>query len=56
MINVTTKAFMDGIAFYEDDKEIAFYSNMTKEITYNQDKFHFGCAGISYVKNIFMKD
>ena len=31
MGKITTKIFADGIAIYEDDKEIAFYSNITKK-------------------------
>ena len=31
---MTTKTFLDGIAFYKDDEEIAFYSNITKRVRY----------------------
>ena len=51
MGRITTKIFADGIAIYEDNKEIAFYSNITKKIRYNNDKNSIGCTEISFGKN-----
>lgn len=51
MDKITTKIFADGIAIYDDDKEIAFYSNITKKIRYNNDESSIGCAEISFSKN-----
>lgn len=36
-MDIKTKKFFDGIAFYKDDFEIAFYSNITKRLGYNID-------------------
>jgi len=39
-MNITTKTFLDGIAFYKDNKELAFYSNITNKIRlFNESKF-----------------
>lgn len=51
MDKITTKIFADGIAVYEDDKEIAFYSNIAKKIRYNNDESSIGCTEISFSKN-----
>lgn len=51
---MTTKKFLDGIAFYKNDKEIAFYSNITEQITYNIPSNCINCAAISFNDNLFI--
>lgn len=51
---ITTKEFRDGIAFYKDNKEIAFYSNIAESITYNIPFNCINCASISLVDNLFI--
>ena len=54
MGKITTKIFADGIAVYEDNKEIAFYSNITKKIRYNNNGSSIGCTEISFWKNMII--
>lgn len=49
---ITTKKFADGIAFYEDGKECAFYSNITQKVRYNNDGSSIGCTEILFNKNL----
>jgi len=35
-MRVTTKRYIDGVAFVRDGEEIAFYSNVTGRITYSR--------------------
>lgn len=49
---ITTKKFRDGIAFYKNDKEIAFYSNIAETITYNIPDNCINCASISFSDNL----
>ena len=51
---ITTKEFRDGIAFYKDDEEIAFYSNITENIMYNILSNCINCASISFNDNLFI--
>lgn len=51
---ITTNKFRDGIAFYKDNKEIAFYSNITESITYNIPSNCINCASISFNDNLFI--
>lgn len=51
---ITTKEFSDGIAFYKNNKEIAFYSNIAESITYNIPDNCINCATISLVDNLFI--
>lgn len=55
--------YYDGVAFYTDDKkyEIAFYSNITNRVTYNdrngyKDWKSIGCICIPYEDNLFIMD
>ena len=51
MGKITTKKFSDGIAFYEDGKEFAFYSNITQKVRYNNSGCVIGCTEIPFEKN-----
>ena len=52
MGKITTKKFSDGIAFYENGKEFAFYSNITKKVRYDNDGKYIGCTEIPFGKNL----
>lgn len=52
MGKITTKKFLDGIAVYEDEKEIAFYSNITKKVRYYNDGKCIECTEILFEKNL----
>ena len=52
MGKITTKKFADGIAVYEDEKEIAFYSNITKKVRYDNGGKYIGCTEIPFGKNL----
>lgn len=54
MGKITTKKFSDGIAFYEDGKEFAFYSNITKKVRYNNNGCVIGCTEISFENNLIV--
>ena len=54
MGKITTKKFSDGIAFYEDGKEFAFYSNITQKVRYNTSEYLVGCTEISFEKNLIV--
>ena len=40
---LTNKIFADGIAFYKDNEEIAFYSKITKRVRYILPSDWIGC-------------
>lgn len=40
---LTNKIFADGIAFYKDNEEIAFYSKITKKVRYILSPDWIGC-------------
>lgn len=42
-LKLTTKVFIDGIAFYKDNEEIAFYSKITKRVRYILPPDWIGC-------------
>ena len=52
MGKITTEKFVDGIAVYEDEKEIAFYSNITKKVRYDNNGKCIGCTEIPFGKNL----
>lgn len=47
-----TKEFYDGIAFYKDNKEIAFYNRIVETITYNVPSNCINCASIYFEDNL----
>ena len=54
MGKITTKKFSDGIAFYEDGKEFAFYSNITRKVRYNISGYLVGYTEIPFEKNLIV--
>lgn len=39
-MDIRTRTFLDGIAFYKNEKELAFYSNVTNMIRFfNESKY-----------------
>lgn len=49
---ISKEEFADGLAFYKDGKEIAFYNKFTQRVRYCEYPCGFGCLELDYGDNL----